>query len=80
MIITSNNTATDLMIAKVGGKEKVNEFLKQNGFTASFLVQTVFELFANPMNVWIRNTNHSASKTSSPCRAICRSSLIPART
>jgi len=48
MIITSDNTATDLMIAKVGGKEKVNEFLKQNGITASFLVQTVFELFRKP--------------------------------
>src|SRR5580704_451602 len=48
MIITSDNTATDLMIAKVGGKDKVNEFLKQSGFTASFLVQTVFELFRKP--------------------------------
>jgi beta-lactamase class A len=48
MIITSDNTATDLMIAKVGGKEKVNEFLKQNGTTTSFLVQTVFELFRKP--------------------------------
>lgn len=48
MIITSDNTATDLMIAKVGGKEKVNAFLKQNGFTTSFLVQTVFELFRKP--------------------------------
>ena len=48
MIITSDNTATDLMIAKVGGKEKVNEFLKQNGITTSFLVQTVFELFRKP--------------------------------
>jgi beta-lactamase class A len=48
MIITSDNTATDLMIDKVGGKEKVNEFLKQNGVTTSFLVQTVFELFRKP--------------------------------
>jgi len=45
MIITSDNTATDLMIAKVGGTDKVNEFLKQNGFTTSRLVQTVYELF-----------------------------------
>ena len=48
MIITSDNTATDLVIAKVGGKEMVNEFLKQNGITTSFLVQTVFELFRKP--------------------------------
>ncbi len=48
MIITSDNTATDMMIARVGGKEKVNEFLKQNGITTSYLVQTVFELFRKP--------------------------------
>jgi beta-lactamase class A len=48
MIITSDNTATDIMIAKVGGKEKVNEFLKQAGITTSFLVQTVFEVFRKP--------------------------------
>ena len=48
MIITSDNTATDIMIAKVGGKEKVNEFLEQAGITTSFLVQTVFELFRKP--------------------------------
>ncbi|HEX3450800.1 MAG TPA: serine hydrolase [Isosphaeraceae bacterium] len=51
MIITSDNTATDIMIAKVGGKEKVNEFLKQNGIATSFLVQTVFELFRKPYEV-----------------------------
>jgi beta-lactamase class A len=45
MIITSDNTATDIMIAKVGGKDKVNEFLKQSGFTTTHLVQTVYELF-----------------------------------
>lgn len=45
MIITSDNTATDLMIAKVGGKDKVNEFLKQSGFATTRLVQTTYELF-----------------------------------
>ena len=48
MVITSDNTATDLMIAKVGGKEKVNEFLKQININASFLVSTVYELFRKP--------------------------------
>jgi beta-lactamase class A len=47
MIITSDNTATDLMIAKVGGREKVNEFLKQNGYQSS-LVGTTYELFRKP--------------------------------
>ena len=48
MIITSDNTATDMLIARVGGKDKVNAFLKQNGINTSFLVQTVFDLFRKP--------------------------------
>lgn len=51
MIITSDNTATDIMIGKVGGIGKVNEFLRQNGIKTSFLVQTVFELFRKPYEV-----------------------------
>src|SRR5687768_17004426 len=31
MIITSDNTATDIMVAKVGGREKLNEFLREAG-------------------------------------------------
>jgi beta-lactamase class A len=45
MIITSDNTATDIMIAKVGGVAKVNEFLNASGFTTSRLKQTTYELF-----------------------------------
>jgi len=51
MIITSDNTATDLMIAKVGGKDKVNEFLKQSGFNTLRLVQTTYELFRKTYEV-----------------------------
>jgi beta-lactamase class A len=51
MIITSDNTATDVMIAKVGGVEKVNEFLSQSGFTTSRLVQTTYELFRKTYEV-----------------------------
>lgn len=55
MIITSDNTATDLSIAKVGGVAKVNAWLKQAGYadpsTSSGLgglrlTQTTGELFA----------------------------------
>lgn len=47
MIITSDNTATDLMIARVGGVKRVNEWLKQNGYgDALTLTQTTAELFA----------------------------------
>ncbi len=45
MIITSDNTATDIMIAQVGGVARVNEFLRQSGFTTTRLVQTTNELF-----------------------------------
>src|SRR5205807_3148182 len=45
MIITSDNSATDIMIAKVGGIDRVNQWLKQNGYNESRLVHTTYELF-----------------------------------
>jgi beta-lactamase class A len=47
MIITSDNTATDLAIAKVGGTVRVNAWLRENGFADALkLTQTTGELFA----------------------------------
>ena len=47
MIITSDNTATDLAIAKVGGVAQVNAWLKQAGYAdGQRLTQTTGELFA----------------------------------
>ena len=47
MIITSDNTATDLAIAKVGGVAKVNAWLKERGYAdGQRLTQTTGELFA----------------------------------
>jgi beta-lactamase class A len=47
MIITSDNTATDLAIAKVGGVARVNAWLKQSGYAdGQKLTQTTGELFA----------------------------------
>jgi beta-lactamase class A len=47
MVITSDNTATDLAIAKVGGVARVNAWIKENGFADSLrLTQTTGELFA----------------------------------
>jgi beta-lactamase class A len=47
MIITSDNTATDLAIAQVGGVEKVNAWLAAKGYADGMkLVQTTGELFA----------------------------------
>jgi len=47
MVITSDNTATDLAIAKVGGVARVNAWLKESGYAeGQRLVQTTGELFA----------------------------------
>jgi beta-lactamase class A len=55
MVITSDNTATDLAIAKVGGVARVNAWLKEQGYAdpstgsgqaALRLTQTTGELFA----------------------------------
>jgi beta-lactamase class A len=47
MVITSDNTATDLAIAKVGGVERVNAWIKEKGYGETLkLTQTTGELFA----------------------------------
>ena len=47
MIITSDNTATDLAIAKVGGTERVNAWLRESGYGEGLkLTMTTGELFA----------------------------------
>ena len=47
MVITSDNTATDLAIAKVGGVDRVNAWLRQHGYgDALTLNMTTGDLFA----------------------------------
>jgi beta-lactamase class A len=45
MIITSDNTATDIVIAKVGGKEKINAYLQQSGYVVLRQIRTTYEFF-----------------------------------
>jgi beta-lactamase class A len=45
MIITSDNTATDLMIAQVGGVAAVNAWLDKNGYRDLRLSTTIYEVF-----------------------------------
>lgn len=45
MIITSDNSATDMMIARVGGKEKVNAFLAEQGYKVLRQIHTTNEFF-----------------------------------
>ena len=46
MVITSDNTATDLAIAKVGGVARVNAWLAEKGYAGQTLTQTTGDLFA----------------------------------
>ena len=47
MVITSDNTATDIAIAKVGGTAAVNAWLRESGYgDALQLTMTTGELFA----------------------------------
>ncbi|HEY2468914.1 MAG TPA: serine hydrolase [Terracidiphilus sp.] len=45
MVITSDNTATDIMIAKVGGKDKINAFLRGAGYKVLKQIHTTGEYF-----------------------------------
>ena len=48
MVITSDNTATDLVVGAVGGVAAVNAFLKQDGYRAIHLNMTDYEYFRRP--------------------------------
>jgi beta-lactamase class A len=67
MIITSDNTATDLAIAKVGGVARVNAWLKEKGYAEGLrLTQTTGDLFAKysalgPTGDWNARTNGDRS-------------------
>jgi len=45
MTITSDNVATDIMIARVGGVGAVNDFLKREGYAAIRLNKTVLDYY-----------------------------------
>jgi beta-lactamase class A len=45
MIITSDNTATDLVLGRVGGVEKLNEWLKTKGYPNTRMLSTIFEFY-----------------------------------
>ena len=45
MVITSDNSATDIMISKVGGKEAVNAFLEAQGFKTLHLNMPTYDYF-----------------------------------
>jgi len=59
MIITSDNTATDMVIAAVG-LDRVNAFLKAEGYVDTRLKMTTGDLFRE---VWVRTDPANASMT-----------------
>lgn len=42
MVITSDNSATDIMIAKVGGVPAINAWLKKNGYAATHFNHSIY--------------------------------------
>ena len=70
MVITSDNTATDLSIAKVGGVARVNAWLKEAGYADGHkLTQTTGELFAK--------YNALATTSPEPTIAIAQDDAMP---
>ncbi len=51
MIITSDNSATDIMIKRVGGVAAVNDFLARSGYRALRLNQTTLDYFRERLGV-----------------------------
>lgn len=51
MVITSDNTATDILLAKAGGLQRVNEWLTQKGYPQTKMVQSIFEFFRRPFEL-----------------------------
>lgn len=45
MIITSDNTATDMLLRRIGGVDPVNEFLEEQGLDALRMRHTVYSYF-----------------------------------
>jgi beta-lactamase class A len=45
MIVTSDNTATDMMLERVGGLDALNAWLKAAGYANTRMVQTTLDLF-----------------------------------
>jgi beta-lactamase class A len=51
MIITSDNSATDMLLARVGGLDALNEWLREKGFTETRMVQSTADFFRQPLVV-----------------------------
>lgn len=51
MIITSDNTATDLVLAKVGGLDALNRWIGSRGYAQTRMVMSLFDFFRKPFEL-----------------------------
>lgn len=49
MIITSDNTATDMLLTRVGGLEALNDWLAEKGFGQTRMIQSTGDFFRQPL-------------------------------
>ena len=51
MIITSDNTATDLVLARVGGVDAMNRWVASKGYAQTRMVMSLFDFFRKPFEL-----------------------------
>ena len=73
MIITSDNTATDIVLRRIGGVDPVNDFLGESGFEALRMNHTVFSYFRG---LYERIAPGFASLTREDVFALCCANTI----
>ena len=72
MIITSDNTATDIMLARIGGTAALNSWLLSSGYTEARMATNIFESFrftyeiANPAHKSLTVAQVYALRTNNP--------------
>lgn len=49
MVVTSDNTATDMLLARIGGLEALNTWLRDKGFGQTRMIQSTGDLFRQPL-------------------------------
>ena len=73
MIITSDNTATDMLLRRIGGVDPVNDFLREQGFEALHMNHTVYSYFRG---LYERMAPGLASLTREDVFALCCANTI----
>jgi beta-lactamase class A len=59
MVVTSDNTATDMLLTRVGGLEALNGWLCDKGFGETRMIQSTGDFFRQPLVLADSNTGRS---------------------